>query len=114
MREKIEALGMDYEIGLEYCAGEEDFYLEMIEAYLEEENADTIDQKYKDEDWKDYQILVHALKSTSLQIGAVDMSETAKAVELATKEGDINFVKANHEAMLEKYRTLVTGLQTIA
>ena len=36
---------------------------------------------------KGYQILVHALKSTSLSIGAANLIAAAKNLELATKNG---------------------------
>ena len=34
-----------------------------------------IREKYKEEDWKNYTIMVHALKSTARMIGAMELSE---------------------------------------
>ena len=45
--------------------------------------------------------LVHALKSTSLMIGAEGFSTKAKALEKASKEENIEFVEKNHDDMMK-------------
>ena len=56
-------------------------------------------------DWKTYVLKVHALKSTSLTIGAEELSEQAKALELAGKGGDMAFILENNERMLQLYES---------
>jgi HPt (histidine-containing phosphotransfer) domain-containing protein len=55
--------------------------------------------------------VVHALKSSSLTIGATKVSEAAKALEMACKESNLGFVKQNHAAFVEKYTALLAALK---
>lgn len=58
---------------------------------------------YEAENWPDYAVKVHALKSTSLTIGAEELSEQAKALEQAGKKEDIPYIQENHQKLLEMY-----------
>ena len=107
--QRLEGL-LDTTVGLGYCCDNEEFYREMLTSYTENRKQDAIDKCYLDEDWENYRILVHALKSTSLSIGAVGLSEAAKALETAAKEGNIAFIKENHAAMMKDYQSLLDGL----
>ena len=66
--------------------------------------AEKIQAAFDDEDIKNYQILVHALKSTSLSIGAENLSEQAKALELAAKDNDVAKIHAGHADLMTSYR----------
>ena len=109
---ELDAL-LDTAAGLNYCCNEEEFYQEMLLSYLKNRKADDIEKYYQEEDWENYRILVHALKSTSLSIGAVRLSEQAKALEMAAKEKNISYIKENHEKMMADYQNLLTGLNEI-
>ena len=50
------------------------------------------------------------LKSTSLTIGAVALSETAKTIEIACKEGNVDFVRSQHEKCMADYKTVLEKL----
>ena len=52
-------------------------------------------------------ILVHALKSSALYIGAAQLSEAAKALELAGKEGKVDYIEAHQEEMIAMYHRLL-------
>lgn len=99
---------LDYKIGLEYCCNNEEFYREMLGSYLSNDKHASICGFYREEDWEQYRILVHALKSTSLSIGAVKLSEAAKRLELAAKENRIDEIHANHETVMKDYATLLS------
>ena len=97
--------GINVDKGLDYCCGEEDFYLEMLQIFYAQgkEKMEEIAALYEAANWKDYATKVHALKSTSLTIGAEALSAQAKELELAGKRGDVEFIRANHAALLEAY-----------
>ena len=59
---------------------------------------------YSDRNWDEYRIAVHTVKSKSLTIGAVSLSENAKAMEAAAKEGDSEYIDANHASLISQYR----------
>ena len=56
---------------------------------------------------------VHALKSTSLTIGAKELSEQAKALEFAGKEGDIIYIRENHGPLLCAYQDVCRGITAV-
>ena len=96
---------LDTETGLVYSAGDMELYLDILNEYYSngKTSYDSIKQFYKDEDWKNYVIKVHALKSTSLTIGAKDLSERAKALEFAGREERIDEIKNDTDTMLELF-----------
>ena len=54
-----------------------------------------------------YRIVVHALKSTSLNIGAAKLSEQAKAHEFAARDGELDFVESDFDSLLENYKAVM-------
>ena len=57
-------------------------------------------QKFFDaDDTENYRIAVHALKSGSRTIGAMQLSEQARALEEAAKSGDTEYIKSNHDLL---------------
>ena len=106
--ERLKLSGIDVEMGLDYCAGAEDFYLEMLQMYCEQmdEKKQEIAALYESGDWAAYAVKVHALKSTSLTIGAKELSDQAKELELAGKSQDEDFIRKNHETLMRTYDTV--------
>lgn len=102
---------LDTEMGLSYCCDSEEFYLEMLETYRNNGRYDALKELYGKQDWENYQIQVHALKSTSRSIGAVGVSEQAKQLEQAAKEKDISYIKEHHEEMMKEYEKLLEKLK---
>ena len=66
--------------------------------------AAELEEYYNAEDWDNYTIKVHALKSSAKLIGAMVLSDEAQDLENAGKEGDISFIRDNHAAMIERFR----------
>lgn len=61
-------------------------------------------QTYRDnEEWHNYTVEVHALKSASRQVGADELSDHAAALEAAGNAGDIDIILQNTDAMLSMY-----------
>ncbi len=112
MMRELDAL-LDTAMGLSYCCGDESFYQEMLTTYMKNRKVDDLGKCYREEDWENYRILVHALKSTSLSIGAAGLSEQAKALESAAKETNISYIKENHEKVMTEYQNLLDGLHDI-
>ena len=102
---------LNTQLGMGYCMNDEEFYLEMIETYLNEDKSKMLEQEYEQESWKNYQIHVHALKSTSLNIGAENVSNQAKALELAAKEADYSYIREHHSQVMTEYSKLLTELK---
>ena len=103
--DKLYAAGINTAAGLKYCVDDEEFYKSLLIQFASEsaEKIESMKAYYGKKDWHNYEILVHALKSTSKMIGAVDLSEEAKALEMAAKATDEEFITANHEQALMDY-----------
>ena len=103
---------LDVQTGLRYCMDEE-FYKDILKEYMQADKLDKLEQFFAAKDWNNYRTIVHALKSTSLTIGAVVLSEGAKALEMAAAEGDESYIISHHQAVMEQYTSLVEKLQRI-
>ena len=92
-----------------YCMNDEDFYKELLSSFASsaQEKEETIKKHFADENYKDYQIAVHALKSSAKTIGANALSEEALKQENACKAGTIEEIKAGHEPLLNDYEKTV-------
>ena len=108
--------GINVKMGLDYCCGEEDFYDEMLQMFCSqsEEKKNEIIAYYEADNWADYAVKVHALKSTSLTIGAEELSAYAKELELAGKRGDADYIREHHSLLIHMYEEVcesIAGLQ---
>ena len=105
----LQEKGFDTSAAMAYFAGDEDFYSEMLAEYVKEFNdrEPKLSGFLNDCDWKEYQILVHSLKSASKSIGATELYDKALALENAAKEEDGGFIKENHPGTMELYRKVV-------
>ena len=103
------------ELGLDYCAGEDSFYREMLRIFYDQSAAkrEELISLYESENWKDYAIKAHALKSTSLTIGAEQLSAQAKELELAGKRGDTDYIRAHHAEVMQAYEELCSYIAGI-
>ncbi len=101
---------LDTETGLKYCLHDEDFYLEIIKTYVFENRLERLREAFVSEDWKSYRINIHAIKSTSINIGAMKMWEEARKMETAVADGDIQFVKENHPCIVKQYKKLIQNI----
>ena len=105
---------IDTELGMSYCANMEDLYREMLEIYIDEyeKKSSLLRNTFESEDWENYQVYVHGLKSTSLSIGGKKVSELAKSLEMAAKrinsgedpEEGLAFIRGNQQSLLELYK----------
>ena len=101
---------LDIETGLRYCVDNE-FYQEMLREYLQADKTSGLGQFLDAKDWDNYRTLVHALKSTSLTIGAVALSEEAKALEMAARDGDESYILSHHQPVMIHYIDLLDSLK---
>ncbi len=101
----LSQIGVNVQLGLDYCCGEESFYLEMLEMFSSQagEKKKEIISLYEDANWEDYTVKVHALKSTSMTIGAERLAEQALLLEQAGKNNDTEYIRRCHPTLLCMY-----------
>lgn len=102
--QELQVGNLDVKQALLYCGGRK-AYLEILERCCEEgpQERQLLEELYEKQDWKNYTIKVHALKSTMRSIGAMPLFEKAKALETAAKSEDVDFILERHKDMIAEH-----------
>ena len=113
--EQLAAFGLDTAEGLRYSGDDEEFYLSLLMQLAEEsdEKRSKMNAYYAEQDLANYGILVHAMKSTMKMVGCDGLSERAKALEFAAKDGNFNLIQQEHDALMTDYKTLTDRILTV-
>ncbi|MDD6573162.1 MAG: cache domain-containing protein [Thermoflexaceae bacterium] len=104
---------LEVAVGLEYCARSKMFYMEMLKEFASGKKDQELTEFLQKEDWDNYRITVHALKSNAKTLGAMELSEKARLQEMAAKEKRIEEVLANHQALAEHYKELQSRIRKL-
>jgi len=106
---------IDTAVGLRYSAESKEMYHEFLKLFVDSqaERMPQLVAYYEKEDWNNYTILVHAVKSTSLSIGGVILSEQAKALETAGKENRIEYIREHHAELVRLNEETVKACEEI-
>lgn len=112
IKDKLARLGIDIETGLMYCGGDTDLYDELILQFAEEasDKRKKLRAFYNDKDMKNYEIIIHAAKSTSKMIGAGELSDDAMKLEHAAHDFDMNYIDENHSRVIDDYKKITDGI----
>lgn len=97
------------EDGLMYSGGMMDLYQQMRQLFQmqSEGKIQEMDCFVQDEDWQNYRICIHALKSSAKGIGAISLSKAAAELEQAVKQEDVAYIKEHHPEAMELYQAVV-------
>ena len=81
-------------------------YIPLLKVFYEsiDDKARELERFYEEDDFRNYTIKVHALKSSARIIGAADLGEKAFKLETAGKADDIEYIKANHQELIDDFR----------
>lgn len=101
--------GIDINKGLELL-GDMEMYNETLNDFLTESSTRIPDiKKYLEEaDMPNYAILVHAMKSDSKYLGFDKLAELSYNHEMASKENNLEYVKANIEELLAEADRIIS------
>lgn len=102
---------IDIDTGLKYCMDSMEFYKEVIEEYINGDKTSQLNALFEQKDWQNYRILIHSVKSNSMSIGAVTISEQAKALEFATRDEDIEYIEKEHDGFVKEYGNMIEHLK---
>lgn len=94
--------GIDGELAIKN-SGSEEAFATVLKLFYEaiDEKINELNGFYDSEDWSNYTIKIHALKSSAKLVGAMSLSEEALLLEMAGKENNVAFIKGSHKAFLE-------------
>lgn len=104
---------VDYEKGLAYAGGDQETYFDILKVYFtsSDKYKKELETYYQTKDWEKYTIKIHALKSSSLSIGAEELSSLAKEMELAGKAGQYDVIHSKHAKAMELYDKVVADIE---
>ena len=111
----LRAAGIDPGVGMHYCQNDETFYRSLLAEYAREkaEKTESLGKSFREADWHNYAIFVHALKSTSKMIGASALSEMAARLEAAANEGDAASIRSEHDVMMRDYEAVARAIRSV-
>lgn len=105
------------ETGRKYCSGIQEMYLEVLKIFYAQydEKKAALDGFYADKNWKDYTILIHALKTNALNVGCESFSEECLKLEKAGKklrdsseiEENEKYILEHHEEVMDLYSKII-------
>ncbi len=100
----LQNAGIDTKLGIEYTGGRDKYLSSLKRFYAAYENNCSMLQKFQNAgEIENYKILVHALKSNSKMVGALELSASFEALEQAAEEGNTDYINENGEKILLKY-----------
>ena len=105
-----ESQAFDMSAGIANIGGNTEVYDSILMVYYNEgmARADDIAAEYAhDADMKRFITDVHSMKGSSANIGASDMSSDFRALEMAGKAGDRDFIEKELDNTLKKFRALL-------
>lgn len=103
---------LNVEGALSLLGSENLFWIVLTEYYNSiEKKAKVILEHKAAENWRNYTVEVHALKSSSRQIGADHIAEVAAEMEKAGNEGNISLINEKTDGLIEEYLQLHESLR---
>ncbi len=104
---------IDRETGITNCGGMEKLYNKILKMFCDmyEEKHAQINKNLSEEDWQNYVINVHALKSNAYNIGCKQLGDMCLALELSSKnvvadknrEQELEFIRNNHDDAMKLF-----------
>lgn len=106
---------MDVDMGIARCGGSAEDYLKILEITYKygEKQLDELNHLWKEKEYKAFNIKVHSLKSTSLNIGAKEVSEEAKRQETAGLQGDYEYIDKNIKKLTTDYMKILNRIKEV-
>jgi HPt (histidine-containing phosphotransfer) domain-containing protein len=106
-------IGIDTQKGLINIAGNEEDYLKLLRTFYNSNfnNIDILNSYLKNDDIKDFGILVHGIKSACANIGAIKLSDNAYSFEYAAKMEDVKYIMDNINCFIEELTILCNNIK---
>jgi signal transduction histidine kinase/CheY-like chemotaxis protein/HPt (histidine-containing phosphotransfer) domain-containing protein len=105
--------GVDVAKGMATARGKLDTYLRILDVFSKDgrNRIGEIKNALDKNDIRLYTTYVHALKSASANVGAMGLSEAARVLEAAGKEGDRAFIDANTPRFLQLLEAVLNNIE---
>ena len=121
VQEKGENGLLNPSVGMKYCAGNKDIYLEVLKMFFNQYEVKAVDQQryYENANWNDYTVAIHSLKTNAMNVGSEAFAEKCLQLERAGKklrenievEESYNFICENHQKTMRLYEKLIMDIK---
>ncbi len=103
--------GLDMSAAARYFSGDDAGFTELLDLYCTDGKRKVpLLRELADSDLAGYQTEVHGLKSASAHIGAMEVSEMARAQEEAAAQGDTQLIAERFPVLMEAYEKLLADI----
>lgn len=115
LEERLKAVGIDAEAALRYCGGDVGFYRELLSDYMRScpEKKAELNRCFESADWHGFEVSIHALKSISKTIGAMELSQKALVIETAAENGAVETIRESYPEFISDYQTLASAIRMV-
>ena len=113
LQDSLAAAGIDSAVGLQYCGNDPKMYEVLLREFAQgaQNRLRELERTCSAEDWQNYAIQVHALKSTSKMIGVAPLSELAARLEAAADAGRTEEIGSGHSDLMARYFAIAEAIR---
>ncbi|MCM1478672.1 MAG: ATP-binding protein [Muribaculaceae bacterium] len=106
---------VDVKAGMQLCGGNPEVYRAVIKTFMEtaEESILRIETFAQSRNYKDYTTEVHGLKSSSMAIGAKELSEMARQLEMAGRREDYKQIMSETPTLIARYTDVAEHIRPL-
>ena len=103
--DELKKAGFDTASGIRFCNSDPEFYKEVLGEFALEHDSKSkkLNDFYDNNNWEEYSILIHSVKSAAKTIGADKLSGMAARLEAASKEKDVEILHEKHGETMRMY-----------
>ena len=100
---------------LSYCNDDIGLLVDILHIFYEDspQQLRALKQFWNEKNYKKFIIQIHTLKNQLLNIGYTKLAEDAKALELAAKENDSNFIEEHLDSFVNTYTKFLQQLERV-
>jgi len=111
---KIKIDGVDVKKGISMTGGTFESYAQTLSAFHKDglKKIEEIKKCLETDNYPLYTTYVHALKSASASLGAADLSEQAKVLEIAGRQEDSSFIRLHNPKFLTSLEIILNNIGT--
>ena len=104
---------VDYRKGLEASQNNQKLYFSILKSFAFLNSIKTVEETFAAGDYANYIITVHGIKSAAYNVGAFELSEEARLLELSGKNSAFDFIVQEHPKFMTDYKDVVEEIKSV-
>lgn len=104
---------VNIEQALVFCGGSEDFYVELLQDFYDEDKQQELETLFLQQDWKKYTVVIHGLKGLSRTLGFMELGDMAEQLQMASETENMDVLQECHPRMMERYGRVLEGIRNM-